>query len=669
MLAGTSLLGAAAFWIGLWLFDLTQGLPPAGWFLLAFTVIAVLQTVSRPLKGPPEPVRAAPDEPGPDETPPQPEGRESPGNTAEPAQAPAPTVLVDTRTGGEQDSQHARLRRIFDSSNDAIFVLAVPGCRIIDCNPRAQALLGRDRETVLDQPIDDHLAEESEDMAEFAGQVLETGSGFSDRFHLLSSDGQRIPTEISASVLDLEEGATLLFMVRDISERKLAESRIQHLAYHDTLTDLPNRSLFKDRMKVALARARRSGDLGALLFLDLDNFKRINDTLGHSVGDRLLQIVAQRLTGTLRAEDTVARLGGDEFVILIERLGRDTPVIQERLQEIAAKIREVLARPCRLEEHELYVTSSIGIVTFPTDGADVDELLRHADVAMYEAKGSGRDAAKIFSEDMHRGAMARLEAEEGLRHALQDGRLALHYQPIMTVRDGRMIGAEAFLRWQQDDGSWLTPTQFLPQIEDPALLVRVSDWVLNRALATIAELQRTSGLEPPFYIAINLSNQQFRQADFPARVRELLEQTGADPNLVLFDITEKALDSEPLRAGERVRELRDLGIRFAIDDFGTGFSSLVKLKGLPVDALKIDRGFIHNVSGNASDEAIVDAVLSLARHFGLDAIAEGVESREQAVFLRDRGCEFYQGMLARPPLTEQAFSQEIVERAAIAAMD
>ena len=578
-------------------------------------------------------------------------------------------ALVDIRpstTTAEASLQ--RLRRIFDGSNDAIFVVDPTDGHIMDCNRRAEETLGFGRQALLAMRIPDLQAEDGKSFRVFANEVLAKGASFSEEFQYAASHGGRVPVEISASVLDLDEGQALLFMARDISERKLADSRIQHLAYHDTLTDLPNRTLLKDRVQSALARARRSGDLGALLFLDLDNFKRINDTLGHAVGDRLLQDLSRRLIGALRAEDTVARLGGDEFVVLVERLGPAQTEAQQRIEEIAAKIRASMARPYRLDGHELYVTASIGIVTFPENGADVDELLRCADVAMYQAKESGRNAARVFSEDMNKGAMERLELESELRRALQHGDLMLYYQPVMTLREGQMVGAEALMRWRHNGNSLITPTEFLPQIEDSSLMVQLADWVLEEACRTLAKMQQTESFKRPSYIAVNLSHLQFRQSGFVDQVRDVLERTGADPNLLQFEITESSLDHDPESATERLQTLRQVGIRFAIDDFGTGYSSLAALKELPVDTLKIDRTFIHNLTDDPGDAAIVEAILSLARHFNLTAIAEGVENRQQLLFLRDRGCRYYQGMLGRPPLDEGEFREEVLHRAALRAM-
>ena len=653
----TAIASASAFWLGLWLFDLTDGRPSFRWFALAVIVMSVLLSVGRLFRNsnhrlpktrefqvasepPPQGVRP--------EQPPLPQRSAAPGPHLEQAAAL---------------QHHHRLEQVFESSNDAIFIVDPASNQIIDCNPRAEIILGLGRQAIVAQALSEFLPEDTSTFQTFSADVLKDGAGFCDEFLFRAGDGRLIPTEISASALELVEGRVLLFMVRDISERKLAESRIQHLAYHDTLTDLPNRTLLKDRMQSALARARRSGNTGALLFLDLDNFKRINDSLGHSVGDRLLQELARRLTGALRAEDTVARLGGDEFIVLVELLGPTPDAAQERIEEISAKIRMSLSRPYRLEGHELHVTASIGIVTFPENEEDVDELLRHADLAMYRAKDAGRDAAKVFSEDMDRDAVRGLQLESQLRHALTEHEFLIHYQPVMTLREGQIVGAEALLRWQQKGNRLLTPTEFLPQIEDGNLLIKVADWALQDACRTVADLQLTGTFQPPCYIAINLSPKQFLRNDFVQQVRDILDRTGADPNLLQFEITESVIDQDPQLTKRRLDELRAMGIRFAIDDFGTGYSSLASLKDLPLDTLKIDRSFIHNLTDDEGDAAIVEAILSLAKHFNLTAIAEGVESRDQLLFLRACGCPYYQGILGRPPLAEAEFREELIHRA------
>ncbi|MFM1891024.1 MAG: hypothetical protein RLZ44_101 [Pseudomonadota bacterium] len=642
----TSLAGAGLLWLGLWATHISQGPPPLAWLVFGAFIAAILVTVGAGLR---DMFADA-----------QPRAQLGPCQDTAPSRPASPTARERV-----PDVCQERLRGIFDSSSDAIFVVDPDDARILECNPQAELMLGcKPGELLTGADAELHLRD-GPGLAEFTAEVLANGSGFSDEFHCLTAQGEQVPTEISASVLDMDGRRVLLFMVRDISERRLAESRIQHLAYHDTLTDLPNRALLKDRLHSALARARRSGDVGALLFLDLDNFKRINDSLGHSVGDRLLQELARRLTGVLRAEDTVARLGGDEFVVLVERLGQSHQQVQARIEEIANKIRTSLSRPYRLEGHELQVTASIGIVTYPDDGDDVDLLLRHADTAMYQAKGAGRDAARVFSRAMDDVAVSRLQWESDMRQALQRGELLMHYQPVMALRGSQMVGAEALLRWRRSDGRLITPTDFLPLIEDGNLMVQVADWVLEEVCRAVAALQRHHLFRPPSFVAVNLSHRQFHQAGFVERVQELIDATGVDPHLLQFEITEQAIDQDVAAASEKLQTLRRLGIRIAIDDFGTGFSSLANFKELPLDSLKIDRTFISRLTRDPNDAAIVEAILSLARHFDLTAVAEGVENRDQLLFLRERGCQYYQGMLGRPPLDEREFREELAHRAAL----
>ena len=561
-------------------------------------------------------------------------------------------------------ARYKRLRRIFDGSYDPSIVVDLETNTIIECNAKAISIFdcrrGEDFAVITSRFVEN--AERP--FSTFLDEVLLTGYGYTEDFPY-SDDADCVSVALAASVLDIGKRRLLSFTVRDISERKRFESKIQHLAYHDALTNLPNRALLKDRIKNALARAKRSGETGALLFLDLDNFKRINDSLGHSIGDKLLQKLAVRLTGALRAEDTVARLGGDEFVVLVERLGRMPDELRERVAEIATKIRVSVSRPYRIEGHELLATASIGAVTYPADGDNVDLLLRHADMAMYHAKDAGRDATRSFAPAMDEVVGQRLRVENELRQALRGDRLFLHYQPVMTLRDNTMAGAEILLRWRRGDGELVTPSDFLPQIDDHNLIIKVADWVLVEVCRILAAWQDTPLLAYPGYLSVNLSHLQFQQNDFNDRVRQLLLETGADPKLLQFELTESAIDRDVHNVRQKMTQVRDLGIRFAIDDFGTGSSSLASLKELPLDTLKIDRSFVSHLTTDPNDEAIVEAVLSLARHFKQSVIAEGVENREQLTFLRDRGCEYYQGILARPPLAEHEFVEELVHYAAL----
>ncbi|MBT8429982.1 MAG: EAL domain-containing protein, partial [Gammaproteobacteria bacterium] len=489
--------------------------------------------------------------------------------------------------------------------------------------------------------------------------VMDSQQGKSLRIKYRAGDGRSIPAEVSASPIVLDTGSLLLCIARDVSEREDAEQRIQHLAYHDTLTNLPNRTLLTDRVNRALARARRTGQIGALLFLDLDKFKRINDSLGHSVGDELLKELANRLRKTLREADTVARLGGDEFVVLLEGLGKHQDSAVEKASEIAEKLRGLFSDEYHLDGHELYVTASIGIVTFPQDGDSVDTLLRHADTAMYHAKGAGRDGARLFEQRMDEAAISRLRLENELRTGLCEGQFELYFQPVLAIKNGRAIGAEVLLRWNHPTAGLIAPTEFLPYIENSALMLKLDDWVLVESCQLLGEIQNDPGLQSPECLAINISHQQFHQADFVPRVSQIIRETGADPGRLQFEITETILIKDTRDSVDRMNALKQLGIRFAIDDFGTGYSSLTDLRRLPIDTLKIDRAFIRDIGTDANDAAIVRAILSMAQHIGLQVIAEGVETREQLQFLREAECSYYQGYLGRPPFSRAAFREDL----------
>ncbi|RMG38854.1 MAG: EAL domain-containing protein, partial [Gammaproteobacteria bacterium] len=409
---------------------------------------------------------------------------------------------------------------------------------------------------------------------------------------------------------------------RDITDTLL------HLAYHDTLTDLPNRTLLHDRVQHALQRSQRSGRQGALLFLDLDKFKRINDSLGHSIGDLLLQELARRLRETLREEDTISRLGGDEFVVLLESLDADPATIDRQLTEIGNKIRQALAPAYHLNGHELHVTASIGYVVFPRDGKDMETLMRHADLAMYQAKHAGRNTIVRFEPSMDELATERMRTENEIRKALVEHQLRLSYQPILGIRDGRILGAEALLRWQHPQDGEILPQRFLPQLEDGALMLQLAQWVFRRACEDLARIARAPDLQTPDYVSVNIDQQQFHQANFVEQVRDILEETGAEPDRLLLELTETVIMANPTEARSRMLALKQLGLRFAIDDFGTGYSSLAYLKQLPADILKIDRGFVRDIGRDPDDAAIVRTILGIADHMGLQVVAEGVERRE-----------------------------------------
>lgn len=551
-----------------------------------------------------------------------------------------------------------RMRRIFEQANDTILLVDRESRLIVDCNSTALDLLGYPLQTLVSEPID-KLTEQPSVVRAF----LEGLNDQSQQHHLTTqfkaSNGHYISLDLSASMLEGDDNPLILLIGRDLSEHENAQYQIQHLAYHDTLTDLPNRTLLTDRVNRALKRSQRSQQIGALLFIDLDNFKRINDSLGHSVGDLLLQELSARLRGGLREEDTISRLGGDEFVILIEQLGTEQHKADQQVEEIASKVRNLMGEEYELNGHELHITGSIGYVTFPRDGESMETLLRHADLAMYTAKTSGRDTVTRFTNEMDEKATHRMRLEKEVRNAMRRGELVLYFQPVLRIRDGFMLGAETLLRWIHPEDGVIKPDEFLPMIEDSALMLKLADWVMREAFSQQASIAADRELLRPDYIAINLGHQQFHQPNFVSQVEQMLEETGADPKRILFEITETIIMDDTHEARKQMLALKQLGFRFAIDDFGTGYSSLAYLKQLPADTLKIDRGFVKAVAKDEDDAAIVRTILGIADHMNLDVIAEGVENYDQLDFLRSNGCTYYQGYLGRPPLSQMDFIDDL----------
>lgn len=553
----------------------------------------------------------------------------------------------------------ARFRAIYLNSHDAVLIFDPTDGTLIDCNPRTSEFLGIELDSLKGIHLTALHDEDEAFLRDLIDEVMDSKRGRSVRISYRTADGRLVPAEVSASRILLDTGNLLLFIARDVSERENAAQQIHHLAYHDTLTNLPNRALLTDRINRALARARRTGQTGALLFLDLDKFKRINDSLGHSVGDALLKELADRLRRMLREEDTVARLGGDEFVVLLEGLGSEQGKAIEKAREIAEKVRGVFTDEYRLDGHELFVTASIGIVTFPHDGDTVDTLLRHADTAMYHAKGAGRDGARVFEAKMDEAASSRLRLENELRTGLREKQFELYLQPVLGIRDGRVLGAEVLVRWNHPTSGQVSPGDFMPYIENSSLMLKLDDWVLTESCRLLGRLQTDDELPTPESLAVNISHQQFHQEDFVSRLTEILNDTGADPKRLRFDITETLLIKDTHDTVERIKALKQLGTRFAIDDFGTGYSSLADLRRLPIDTIKIDRTFIRDIASDPNDAAIVRAILSMAEHVGVEVIAEGVETREQLQFLREANCAYYQGYLGQPPLSAASFHNEL----------
>jgi len=449
--------------------------------------------------------------------------------------------------------------------------------------------------------------------------------------------------EIRVAARTAELAGANALLQEEIAERRQAEARVHHMAYYDSLTRLPNRVLLADRLECALRSAQRNGRKLAVMFLDLDRFKTINDSLGHAIGDQLLREVGRRLCAAVRDSDTVARLGGDEFVVLLPDVGGAQDCAQ-----VADKIIDALATPFPLEGHSLHISPSIGICLCPDDGSDVETLMRHADAAMYHAKASGRNNYQFFDQRMNQAAARRFELESSLRGALAREEFELHYQPIIDTATRRLHALEVLLRWRRDGQVLVGPDEFIPILEENGMIVPVGEWVIRSACEQSMAWQRQGLAAVP--LAINLSARQFMHAALVDSIRRIVGETGIDPSLVEFELTETALMQHGGQTLEILRQINGMGMRLSIDDFGTGYSSLAYLKRFPVRKIKIDRAFVRELEASSEDRAIVAAVMALANSLQLLVVAEGVETEGQYDLLGGYGCQFAQGYLFARPL-------------------
>lgn len=463
-------------------------------------------------------------------------------------------------------------------------------------------------------------------------------------------DGSRFPVNLAVTALRDSEGEITGFLgiAYDITERKRREEYTRHIAHHDHLTGLPNRSLLKDRLELAMLQAQRSGHGVAVLMLDLDHFKRVNDSLGHHVGDQLLVTVAERLRGCVRAVDTVARMGGDEFVVVVPELGELTAA-----ERIARSILDSLAEKVSVGSHELHITPSIGISYYPRDGAEAHLLLRDADTAMYRAKAAGRGTFRVYQPGMEQLASDQLNTENALRRALERQEFVLHYQPQVCLGSGAVVGAEALLRWAGPQGL-RTAEQFIAVAEESGLILPLGSWVLRTACRQGRALQEECG--HPLKIAVNISPRQFRQADFVQELQAALAESGLPPDSLELEITESLLMAQTAESIIRLQQIRALGVGVAIDDFGVGYSSLSYVSRFPITTLKIDRSFVSQVTQNASDAAVTQTIIALASNLGIRVVAEGVETVGQLAFLRQQRCRDDQGRYHGPDLPPEHFS-------------
>jgi diguanylate cyclase (GGDEF)-like protein/PAS domain S-box-containing protein len=562
-------------------------------------------------------------------------------------------VVRDVTERRATEEELRRFRLAMDNSADMIVLIDRATMRFVDVNETACKLLGYSREELLRMGSQDVLPVGREELERSYDELIAHPTGGADvlvgemKSHYICKDGSLLPFESTRHVLRSEDTTIIAAISRDIRARLAIEEKVSHLAQFDSLTGLPNRNLFQDRLTQAMALAKRNDWPMAVLFIDLDRFKLVNDTLGHAAGDKLLKEAAERLRSCIRASDTVGRLGGDEFAAILSELAkpRDAGLV-------AQKIIDVFERPFDLEGKETYVTASVGVTLYPADSDNAEALVVNADAAMYRAKEQGRNNYQYFTRDMNERAVQRVQMEIALRRALEREEFRLFYQPKADLVTGKICGFEALLRWEHPDKGMVLPGEFIPVLEDTGLIVQAGEWVLRTACVQIKAWQEAGMKVPP--ISVNLSARQFEQKNLKGAVGQILGETKVDPSLIEFEITESLLMNDPEGAARTLHDLKDSGVKLSMDDFGTGYSSLGYLKRFPIDTLKIDRTFVRDISTDADDATLTRAIINLAQNLRLNVVAEGVETEAQLAFLCLNGCDEMQGYLfARPTTAEE----------------
>jgi diguanylate cyclase (GGDEF)-like protein/PAS domain S-box-containing protein len=545
-------------------------------------------------------------------------------------------------------AQPTPLESLMEAAGDAVFRLDIQG-RILYASARAGDLLGG-RHCLAGCPLSEMVA--AEDRAAVAAAIEQAlDSGRAERINLrLDGAPASLWLELQVTAYATATGATELMAVgRDVSSQQETEERLRHMATHDALTGLPNRSLLSDRVRMAIALARRTGKGFSVLALDLDGFKKVNDALGHPVGDALLKVAAARLSDALRDVDTIARVGGDEFVAVLPGA-----VADPEIQAIARRMISAMQLPFEIQGHTLYIGTSIGAAIFPEHGDSEVKLLAHADTAMYRAKETGKGRCVIYNHRKFTQPEHDVSMEAAMFQAVRDGEFLLHYQPIVDARDRSIVGFEALMRWVRPGQGMVPPSLFIPMAENNGLINLLGAWAMKAACVQIKRFEEAAGR--PLYVSVNVSPRQFRNDQFLDIMDEAIALSGLGGEQLLLEITEGILMSDPEHAEALLQAMIERKVRIAIDDFGTGYSSLAYLKRFPIAALKIDRAFIKDLPVSVKDAAICNVVLSLASHLNLSTVAEGVENEEQLHFLARNGCGLVQGYLTgRPLLPEEIF--------------
>jgi diguanylate cyclase (GGDEF)-like protein/PAS domain S-box-containing protein len=544
---------------------------------------------------------------------------------------------------------------VLNSMTDAV-LLTSPDGHVKRANDAAAQLLGWSDQELNGRDFGSLVAPELREQFQFAEAATETRETA-----LVTRGGESVPVSLSGSTIDAEDPQFqgVLFVARNIADRKRAERRIRYLARYDALTKIPNRMQFQHLLQQAIARAHRSGHALALLYLDLDRFKDVNDTFGHAAGDRTLEILSERLTRVLPPDATVGRLAGDEFAIFVENLPSDAGAERDgggpkggALAGIARQILDDVSRVFYLNNNEVYLTCSIGIALCPADASNTIDLIRNADAAMYHSKQNGGGTYAFYAAEMNAAAVERLMLKSKLRRSLERDEFVMLYQPKVDLRDGRVSGAEALIRWRLPGHGDIPPSQFIPLAEETNLILPIGEWVLKRVCSDYRRLRDT--VADPGRISINLSLKQLKQASFIPRFASVFREHGVSPTAFELEITETTLMDDARHTVPLLDELYAMGIHLSIDDFGTGYSSLSALQQMPVETLKIDQSFVRDAATDKSDATLVKTIIEMGKNLEMEVVAEGVETREQLEFLRERGCHYAQGRLFGEPMSAEA---------------
>ena len=569
-------------------------------------------------------------------------------------------ILVDSFNqlwSARNDAEKERLERetyfnaVMEQSSEAVILYDIQG-DILDANLEARRSLGYEHQDLIQLNVLDINAKDSHETLLKRIDNMEANVPYTVETIYKRKDGSTYPVELRSKLIHLSNENRILASIRDISERKIAEEKLNELAFYDELTKLPNRRLLQNRLDLAISNAKQHNHIGAVLFMDLDRFKTINDSLGHTTGDELLQELAKRLSGCLREDDTAARIGGDEFVIMIPEISSSIKNAQLYVENLVARIQQEIQRPLRVNGIDLYMNISIGISLFPVDSQNGTNLLQQADTAMYRAKEDGINKFHFYQPQMKQVASERLKLEKELHVALEDNQLNLHYQPQINS-NGELIGLEALLRWHHPELGNISPARFIPVAEETGLIITIGQWVVEQACRKLAQWQQMGLPESFERLSINISPKQFSEHNFVPCLTKAITEADIRADLIELEITESMLIHNMTQTIKKMNALKELNINFSIDDFGTGYSSLRYLKNLPLNKLKIDQSFVRDLTTHENSQSIVQTIIAMANHLQLDVIAEGVETGSELKLLKQLGCHKFQGYYFSPAVSEQ----------------